>query len=123
MADNATGIGIGYAHTMDLRMPIPARQPKKSATIKLRWDEFWSPQCILAAKRESDDPADAFCNFHLAYKRRVATLLAAGLDWRSVVRSDLDSPLKSGTEFDRALCLAIERRRRSLGKMKGKRRK
>jgi len=109
--------GIGYAHAMPL-----ARQPKKLATIKLRWDEFWSPQCLLAAKRE-DDPADAFCNLHHAYKRRMATLLSANLDWRSITRSDLDSPLQSGTEFDRALCLAIERRRCRIGRVKGKRKR
>jgi hypothetical protein len=114
--------GIGYAHAMGLHMPIPPRQPRKLATIKLRWDEFWSPQCILAAKRE-DDPADAFCNFHIAYRRRMDKLLSANMDWRSIVRGDLDSPLQSGTEFDRMLCLAIERRRRTLGREKNKRSK
>jgi len=37
MADHQAGIAIGYAHAMP---PVPL-QPKKAATIKLRWDMGW----------------------------------------------------------------------------------
>jgi hypothetical protein len=119
MADHATG--LAYAHAMNLRLPVPI-QPKKAATVRLRWESVWSPRALIASKRESDDPADAFCEYHHAYNRRVRVLLSAGIAWSTITRSDLDSPLQSGTEFDRALCLAIERRRCRMHRIKGKKR-
>ena len=103
-------LGIGYAHSM---LP-PRSSPKESALISARWTTYWEPRCVLQSKR-SDDPADDFSILQSAFHRRIRALLAANITW-SVIRSgDLDSPLRTGTEFSRALCLAIERRRCRIG--------
>jgi hypothetical protein len=124
--------GIGYAHAMPNEGEIyysriddalcniaPARQPKKSATIELRWRSIWLPLCVLESKRHAEDPAEQFRIYREAYNRRVRALLAANIAWTVVGRSNLDSPLQSGTQFDRALCLAIERRRCRMNRIKG----
>lgn len=121
MADDATRVitkwlAGGYAHTMS-----PPRQPKKSTTVLLRWTTYWEPQCMLASKH-AHDPADAFRIYRESYDRRVHTLFRAGIPWQSILRSDLDSPLQSGLEFDRTLCLAIARRESRMGRQKGAKR-
>jgi hypothetical protein len=121
MADHTPGLtGIGYAHAAH----TSPNQPRKPSTIQSRWDSYWSPRALLAAKHDLNDPVNAFCDYHVSYRRRLRNLLAAKISWKVILAGDLDSPLQSGTEFDRALCLAIERRRRTLGrenrKVKGK---
>lgn len=119
MADHAGG--IGYAHSMDLRIPIP-RQPKKfDQAIVKRWLEIWEPLCAMAAAR-TNDPADAFRAFRDGYNRRITTLLQASLAWNVIRHGNLDDPRATGTEFDRGLCLAIERRRCRMNRTKGKKR-
>jgi hypothetical protein len=114
--------GIGYAHAMP-RHPhpglAPARQPKKQSTIQLRWESYWAPQCIVWAKREAADPADQFHIYMESYIRRVRHLINAGIAWTVITKSNLDSPLQMGTEFDRRLSLAIERRRCRMNRVKG----
>lgn len=119
MADDQ--IGIGYAHTMN-PYPFPLRdrrEPRNPETIARRWDSRWEPECVLAAKR-TDNPVEEFSVLRFRFNLRVRRLLAAGLEWRTIVASDYDSPLSTGTEFDRKLCLAIERRRVRMGRVKGK---
>lgn len=107
--------GIGYAHAMS---GAPPRQPKKESTILLRWTSHWEPQCMLAS-RHAHDPADAFRIYRESYDRRIHTLFRAGIPWQTILKGDLDSPLQSGLEFDRALCLAIARRESRMGRRKG----
>jgi hypothetical protein len=110
MADHAArGLGIGYAHAA----------PLSSRRVILRWQRYWEPRCVVEAKRR-DDATDSFYNLKLAYKRRIDTLLRAKIRWSVITANALDSPLALGTEFDRNLALAIERRRCRLGREKGK---
>jgi len=112
MADDPTG--IGYCHAM----PAAPRQPRRAKTIAYRWVTYWEPRCVVQSKRE-DDPVEAFARLKEAFTRRLNKLLATGIAWTSILRNDLDSPLATGTEFDRALCLAIERRRCRMNRRKG----
>jgi len=93
--------------------------PLGSRRVILRWLRYWEPRCVVES-RDSDDPSTRFYELKLTYKRRVDTLLSAGIAWSSITSGYLDSPLALGIEFDRTLCLAIERRRCRLGREKGK---
>jgi hypothetical protein len=98
--------------------------PLGSRRVILRWQRYWEPRCVVASRRADDmDAVDAFHDFKLAYKRRIDTLLRAKIRWSVITANALDSPLALGTEFDRNLALAIERRRCRLGREKGKGRK
>ena len=126
MADDEIGIGqggIGYAHAMMQPteiFPAAPRQPKKLLTKLRRWEQYWEPRCVLECKRlENHDPADCFREFREAFDRRLRALFSAGIAWTVITKGNLDSPLQSGTEFDRALCLAIERRRCRMNRKKG----
>jgi len=112
MADHAAG--IGYAHSMGI-----ARQPSRRATILARWNDRWKPEAMLRSKREADDPADQFAIYFDSFRRRMDTLLNGNIAWSAITKGDLDSPFQLGAEFDRALCLAIERRRCRMGRTKG----
>jgi hypothetical protein len=100
-------------------MPAAPRQPiKRAAAIARRWMTLWEPLCVIQSKRE-DDQAESFRTFREAYNRRIDHLLAAGIAWMVIHHGNLDSPLQTGTQFDRALCLAIERRRCRMNRRKG----
>jgi hypothetical protein len=112
MADHAAG-GLGYAHAM--RQP---KQPRKESTILDRWRVRWEGVSALNSKL-ADDPSELFSEYKLAFRRRMDTLLRANISWQAITSGDLDSPLQTGTEFDRGLCLAIERRRSRMNRVKG----
>lgn len=124
MADHEAGLtgtgartgGLGYAHAMP-PSPAPPRQPRKEATILLRWRSRWEAPSLVSSKLAADPPEE-FSLYKLRYRRHIDTLLRAGIAWTSITRGDLDSPLQNGVEFDRALCLAIERRRSNMGRAK-----
>jgi len=105
----ATAKGIGYAHSA----PLGTRR------VVLRWQRYWEPRSVVAS-RHADDPSTRFYELKLAFKRRVDTLLRARIRWSIITGSDLDCPFQLGTEFDRNLALAIERRRCRLGREKGR---
>lgn len=100
--------GIGYAHAA----PLGTRR------VVLRWTTYWEPRCAIESKRY-DDSAAHFHGLKLCYKRRIDTLKRARIGWPAVRAGNLDSPLALGIEFDRALSLAIERRRCRMGRQKG----
>lgn len=114
--------GAGLAHTMPSRPPRDRRgqpnQPVTKAPLLLHWTQYWEPRCILASKH-THEPTIAMQTYRESYDRRIATLFRAGISWDMILRNDLDSPLQSGVEFDRALALAIERRRSRMGRVKG----
>lgn len=93
--------------------------PLGTRRVVLRWTTYWEPRVVVEAKTHYDI-VNGFHILKLAYKRRVDTLLRVRIAWSSIVRNNLDSPFLLGIEFDRALSLAIERRRCRLGREKGK---
>lgn len=99
-------LGISYAHTTSA--------PGDASRIAARWTGYWEPLCVLQSKRE-DDPAAAFRVLRDAFTRRIRSLLSANITWTVIRASNLDDPRVLGTEFDRSLCLAIERRRCRIG--------
>lgn len=107
-------LGIGYCHAM-----AQPHTPSRSAMIHARWDSHWSVAATIASKRDPD-PAQVFGTLRESYFRRIDRLLTVDISWAVIKAGDLDSPLQSGTEFDRALCLAIERRRCRMGRIAGK---
>lgn len=92
--------------------------PLGTRCVVLRWQRYWEPRCVIAS-RACDDPSTRFHELKLAYRRRIDTLRRASIGWPTVTRDDLDSPLALGVEFDRALSLAIERRRCRMNRRKG----
>lgn len=86
--------------------------------IARRWLEHWSPLCAIESKKDYD-PATIFGELRFRHLLRSRRLLSAHIAWTSILRNNLDSPLTLGVEFDRLLCLAIERRRSRLGRKKG----
>lgn len=92
--------------------------PLGSRRVVLRWQRYWEPRCAIESKR-TYDPTETFSLMKLTFKRRVDTLLRARIRWSVITREGLDSPLLLGIEFDRALSLAIERRRCRMGRQKG----
>jgi hypothetical protein len=112
-ATSSTIKGVGFAHAMH-----PPYAPRKPSTLLLHWTQYWEPQCTLAA-RHTHDFSYSMRTYRESYDRRTATLLRAGIPWTTVLRQDLDSPLQSGAEFDRALTLAIVRRASRIGRVKG----
>jgi hypothetical protein len=114
---------LGFVPALSIRTP---RQPRQQSTIDHRWESYWLARAAASSKL-SDDPADAFHRLHSTYLRRIDHLLTAGIAWTTILRGDLDSPLRIGPDFDRILSLAIVRRNsrmnRTKGIVKGKRRK
>lgn len=110
-------LGIGYAHAMS---PPRTRTPSRESTaIAFRWISYWEPICVLQSHRAIDPAAD-FRILRDAFTRRIRALLAANISWSVIRAGDLDDPRGAGVEFDRSLCLAIQRRRDRLGRTKGK---
>ena len=103
-------LGIGYAHAMPTRAPRALRPPRDEITIAQRWLSYWEARCASVSKFAAD-PVEEFSALKQTYLRRMRKLLVARISWTAIRRANLDSPLQTGTEFDRALCLAIERRR------------
>jgi hypothetical protein len=106
-------IGMGYCHVM------PNVTTSRAAILR-RWESVWRPLSALHSHRDGEtDPASAYAALRDTYLRRIDKLLAASITWKAIHASNLDDPRRTGTEFDRALCLAIERRRCRMGRRKG----
>lgn len=101
--------------------PQGASRPPKfvEKAIAARW-LTWLPWVMAEAKR-TGDPAAAFGEYKERHRRRLLTLIRAGISQRAIHAADLDDPRRLGTEFDRLLVLAMERRSRLLSRVKGKR--
>jgi hypothetical protein len=103
-------LGVGYCHAAP-----------RLACISRRWETIWRPLCALYAHRDGElDPTSAFAALRDAYHRRIDRLLVSRITWKAIHANNLDDPRRSGTEFDRALCLAIERKRCRMGRVPGK---
>ena len=105
---------IGYAHSM-----LSPRATPPTPLILDRWNRIWLAPCAAESKK-ADDPADEFATLRLRHQIRVQRLVVAGIPWETIVAGNLDSPLRHPSDFDRSLCLALERRRSRIGRIKGK---
>jgi len=127
-------LGLGYAHAIAAGAahyhPLSGNRPVfQDRAIAQRWNRLWLVACAMASKRFAD-PAAELHNFKVSHRQRVVSLLDAGIPWNTIIGgrtgTPLDNPLMPLREFELSRQLAIERRRRSIGKRnprgKGKRR-
>jgi hypothetical protein len=113
----ATSLGdtyLGLAHTASQ----PVISGKQLRWLDARWRE-WEPFMVMAARRESSDPANRLYQFRALHRQRIIKLLRSGIRLGIIKKHRLDDPTNGDNRFEFLLAAAMERRRTRLGRIKG----